>query len=152
MATTREQFDSLIYTDFATYQALSETDRAFFDKLFYMLILNGKINWSNEKISKVFGEPVSTIEKRLKRVEQAELIIRENKKAQVEGVWRTVERIIRLSPDYFGFDFNSLAYRLFCDYLFYSKNMKILNEILEMDYGEFKERFGKLKVTYVSNI
>lgn len=152
MATAREQFDSLIYTDFATYQSLSEGDRDFFDRLFYMLILNGKINWSNEKISKVFGVPVSTVEKRLRRIEQADLIIRENQRAQVDGVWRTVERVIRLSPDYFGFDFNSLAYRLFCDYIFYTKNLNIINTILEMDYEEFKERFGKLKVTYVSNI
>ena len=148
--TTREKFDSLFYKDFASYQSLSPGDQEFFDFLFNVLIVSGKINWSNEKLSSIINTPESTVEKRLKRVETAGLIIRETAKQQIHGVWRTVDRIIRLSPEYFEFDFNTAAHKFFCDYIFYKKNWKIMQALLEMPYEEFKEKFGRAKMTYVN--
>lgn len=150
--TTREKFDSLIYTDFSSYQKLTAGDQEFFDFLFNVLIVEGKINWSNEKLSKVTNIPESTVEKRLKRIEDAGLIIRESSKQHINGVWKTVDRIIRLSPEYFGFDFNTMIHRLFCDYIFYKRISKVLETVLELPYEEFKEKFGRVKVTYVNNL
>ena len=69
MESTKERFDSLIYTDFESYIALSDGDKEFFDKLFKVLIYYGEINWSNRKLSELLGTSESTLEKRLSRLE-----------------------------------------------------------------------------------
>lgn len=146
MESTQKRFDSLIYKDFVAYQELSPGDQLFFDKLFDYLIYYGEINWSNSKICVALGETESTLEKRLKRVEEARLILRETSKQYSHGVWRTVDRIIRLNPFHFQFDFNTMAHRIFVNYLFHKQTEPILNKYLEMPYDEFIKAFGKVKV------
>lgn len=144
--TTMEKFDSLIYKDFESYMELSSSDQLFFDKLFDVLIYYGQINWSNKKISELLGESESTLEKRLNRLEKSQLILRETSKQCEYGKWRTVERLIRLNPFHFQFDFNTMAHKIFCDYHFHKKTESILDKYLSMDYNEFIKAYGKVKV------
>lgn len=144
----KEFFDSLKYTDFVGYVELSEGDKNFFDKIFYLLILQGSITWSNEKLAYMLNDKISTVEKRLSRLEKAGLILRETSREKQNGVWRTVDRVIRLSPQYFSFSFNTHAHKVYCDYLYYQKIDSIFSKILEMDVDEFLKTFGKMKVVY----
>lgn len=143
--TVKEKFDSLIYTDNYNYQMLSEKDKLFFDKMFRIIIFNGEINWSNEKLSNVLQEPESTIEKRLKRVEEAGLIIRESNRQFEFGRWKTTDRIIRLNPAIFEFDFKSVAFKLFKDYLYYEKIGSVLERISSLEYDDFLNLLGKVR-------
>lgn len=143
--TVKEKFDSLIYTDYYNYQMMLEKDKLFFDRLFRIIIFNGDINWSNEKLSSILNEPASTIEKRLKRVEEAGLIIRECSKQFEYGRWKTTDRIIRLNPAVFEFDFKSVAFKLFKDYIYYEKIGSVLEKIGTMDYDKFLEKLGKVR-------
>ena len=149
METTREKFESLVYTDFEEYINLSDGDKEFFDKLFKYLIYYGEINWSNKKLSELLGTSESTLEKRLKRLEKSQLILRETSKQCEYGKWRTVDRIIRLNPFYFQFDFNTMAHRIFCDYIFYQQTSHILKKYLDMPYEEFIKAYGKVKVVNI---
>ena len=144
--TTKEKFDTLIYNDFAAYQELSEIDRVFFDKLFNILIFEGKITWSNDKLASILQKSVSTLEKQLARLEKSGLILRESSRYCDHGIWKTAERIIRLSPAFFDFDFNSHAHRIYLDYLYYEQTRGILEKYLNMEYSEFIRAFGKVKV------
>lgn len=143
--TVKEKFDSLIYTDNYNYQLLSDKDKLFFDRLFRLIIFNGEINWSNEKLSHVLQEPGSTIEKRLKRVEEAGLIIRESNRQFEFGRWKTTDRIIRLNPKLFEFDFKSVAFKLFKDYIYYEKIGNVLEKIGTVDYDQFIKELGKVR-------
>ena len=143
--TVKEKFDSLIYTDIYNYQLLSENDKLFFDRLFKIIIFNGEIKWSNDKLSNVIQEPASTIEKRLKRVEEAGLIIRESSRQFEYGRWKTTDRIIRLNPGIFEFDFKSVAFKLFKDYLYYEKIATVLQKIGSMDWEQFRNKLGKVR-------
>lgn len=143
--TVKEKFDSLIYTDNYNYQILSEKDKLFFDRMFRLIIFNGEINWSNEKLSNVLQEPGSTIEKRLKRVEDAGLIIRESNRQFEFGRWKTTDRIIRLNPEVFEFDFKSVAFKLFKDYIYYEKIGSVLERVSSMEYDEFLKLLGKVR-------
>lgn len=146
MESTQERFDNLIYKDFVAYQKLSPGDKAFFDKLFSYLIYYGEITWSNNKLCELLGENESTLEKRLRRLEQSQLILREISKQCINGVWRTVDRIIRLNPFHFQFNFNSMAHRIFVDYLFHKQTEPILRKYLDMPYKDFIKAFGEVKV------
>ena len=146
---TKSKFDRFIYKDSEEYQALSPGDQVFFDRLFNVLIYYGEINWSNKKLSEMLGESESTLEKRLNRLDKSRLIIREVSKQCDHGVWRTVDRVIRLNPFHFPFDFNSVAYRIFCNYLFHQQTEPILQRYLEMPYEEFIKVYGKVKVANV---
>ena len=146
MESTKEKFDSLIYTEFEEYMELSPGDKKFFDNLFSVLIYFGEINWSNKKLSEMLGESESTLEKRLSRLERSKLIIREVSKQCDFGKWRTVDRVIRLNPFHFQFDFNTMAHKIFCDYLFHTKTAHILSKYLEMPYDEFIKAYGKVRV------
>lgn len=144
--TVKEKFDSLIYIDNYNYQMLSEKDKLFFDRLFRLIIFNGELNWSNDKLSNVLQEPVSTIEKRLKRVEEAGLILRESSRQQFEvGRWKTTDRIIRLNPGIFEFDFKSVAFKLYRDFIYYEKIGDVLDKVGSMDYEDFLKKLGKVK-------
>ena len=149
MGTTKEKFDSLVYTDFEEYIALSDGDKVFFDNLFKYLIYYGEINWSNRKLSELLGVSESTLEKRLNRLEKSKLILREISKQCEYGKWRTVDRIIRLNPFHFQFDFNTMAHRIFCDYIFHQQTAHILKKYLDMPYEEFIKVYGKVKVVNV---
>ena len=146
MESTQERFDNLIYKDFAAYQELSPGDKAFFDKLFSYLIYYGEITWSNRKLSELLGTSESTLEKRLSRLEKSQLILRETSKQKEYGKWRTVDRVIRLNPFHFQFDFNTMAHRIFCDYIFHQQTAHILDKYLKMSYKEFIKVYGKVKV------
>lgn len=145
METTREKFDRLIYQEFEAYQELSPGDKYCFDKLFEILMYQGSITWCNAKLSSYLSESESTVEKRLKRLEEAKLINREVSKQCINGVWRTTDRIITLNEYHFKFDFDTLAHRVFVDYLFHKQTEKILSRYLEMPYDEFINAFGKVK-------
>lgn len=93
-----------IYMEFKEYQELRESDQAFFDSLFILLYLKD-INqeFSNKYLSSRLGMPVSTVEKRLRRLERAHLIMRfiarfKNK----DGYW-TTGRTIKLDNITFAF-------------------------------------------------
>ena len=147
METTKEKFDKITsYESFERYEQLSPGDKQFFDKLFHILIYQGSINWSNKKLSDITGESESTLEKRLKRLEESRLLIRETSKVCEYGKWRTVDRIIKLNPFYFQFDFNSMAHKIYCDYIFHKQTEKILKKYLEMDFDKFIKAYGKIKV------
>ena len=146
MESVQTKFDSMIYKDFVAYQELSPGDQLFFDNLFDVLIYLGPINWSNRKLSEMLGESESTLEKRLNRLEKAQLIWRETSKQCEHGKWKTVDRIIKLNPFHFQFDFNTMAHKIFCDYLFHKKTSPILAQYLKMPYDEFIKVYGKVKV------
>lgn len=143
--TVKEKFDSLIYTDNYNYQSLSEKDKLFFDRLFRLIIFNGEINWSNEKLSHILQEPESTIEKRLKRVEDAGLILREANRQRELGRWKTTDRVIRLNPGLFDFDFKSVAFKLFRDFIYYERVGSVLERIGNMEYDGFLKLLGKVR-------
>ena len=147
METVREKFDKFIYKDFIAYQELSDGDKKCFDELFMILMYQGSITWSNQKLSSYLNESESTLEKRLKRLEEAKLITREvSKQCDINGNWRTVDRIITLNQYHFDFDFSTMAHQIFTQYLFYKQTTKILEKYLELPYEEFKESFGGIKV------
>lgn len=150
METTRQRFDSLTYKDLIDYVNLSEGDKYCFDKLFNVLIFQGSINWSNQKLANILGEKESTLEKRLKRLEQARLIVRDANKIRDEfGIWHTVDRTIKLNPVNFQFDFDTMAHRIYTDYLFHKQTEEILDRYLDMPFEEFIKVFGKIKVANV---
>ena len=148
METTKEKFDKMIYTDFVDYQNLSDGDKACFDKLFEYLIYHGTITWSNEKLSSILGETESTLEKRLNRLEKANMIMRETSKQCFNGKWKTVDRIIKLNPLNFQFDYNTMAHMVYVNYMFMKQTEKILNRYLAMPYDEFIKAFGTVVVKY----
>ena len=145
MESVKEKFDKFIYKDFIAYQQLSDGDKLCFDKLFEILMYQGSITWCNSKLASFLSESESTVEKRLKRLEDAKLIDREVSKQCINGVWRTVDRIIKLHQYHFNYDFESMAHRIFTDYLFHKQTSEILNRYLEMNYDEFIKTFGKVK-------
>lgn len=150
METTRQRFDSLTYKDLIDYVNLTEGDKYCFDKLFNVLIFQGTINWSNQKLANILGEKESTLEKRLKRLEQARLIVRDANKIRDEfGIWHTVDRTIKLNPVNFQFDFDTMAHRIYTDYLFHKQTEEILDRYLDMPFEEFIKVFGKIKVANV---
>lgn len=150
METTRQRFDSLTYKDLIDYVNLTEGDKYCFDKLFNVLIFQGTINWSNQKLANILGEKGSTLEKRLKRLEQARLIVRDANKIRDEfGIWHTVDRTIKLNPVNFQFDFDTMAHRIYTDYLFHKQTEEILDRYLDMPFEEFIKVFGKIKVANV---
>lgn len=149
MGTVRERFENFLYKDLEAYEKLSASDKVFFDKLFNYLIYYGEINWSNRKLCDMTGENESTLEKRLKRLEKATLIIREVSKQCINGVWRTVDRIIKLNPFNFDFNYNTMAHRIFVNYLFMQKTEFVMEKYLSMDYEDFVKRFSKIEVVNV---
>ena len=149
MGTVRERFENFLYKDLEAYEKLSASDKVFFDKLFNYLIYHSEINWSNRKLCDLMGENESTLEKRLKRLEKATLITREVSKQCINGVWRTVDRIIKLNPFNFEFDYNSMAHRIFVNYLFMQKTEFVMEKYLSMDFNDFKKVYGEIKVVNV---
>ena len=149
METVREKFEKFIYKDFEAYQELSDGDKKCFDELFMILMYQGSITWSNQKLSSYLNESESTLEKRLKRLEEAKLITREVSKQCFNGEWRTVDRIITLNQYHFDFDFQSMAHLIFTQYLFYKQTTPILEKYLELPYEQFKEVFKNVKVKVV---
>ena len=146
MESTKEKFDTLLYKDIEAYQELSPGDKLCFDKLFDILIYQGSITWCNAKLSAYLSESESTVEKRLKRLEEAKLINREVSKQCINGMWRTTDRIISLNEYHFEFDFKSMAHYIFKNYLFLKQSEKILNRYLEMPYKEFIEKYKNVRV------
>lgn len=101
-----------IYQDMQAYKNLRAGDQEFFDALFLPLLVYGDLTWSNEEIALNLKKdedaepiPISTVEKRLRRLKEAKLIVRWNKRYQDKknGVWITTERHLRLDPVLFVF-------------------------------------------------
>ncbi len=93
-----------VYQDLEAYQRLCEEDRRFFDNLFILLLFNESKIYSNKYLSQRFNIPVSTIEKRVRRLDRANLIKRkvENELKDNEK-WITTARTIELDPVTFAF-------------------------------------------------
>lgn len=144
MSSVKAEFETFLYMNLPAYDALSDGDKLFFDKLFKVLIKDGQITWSNSKLAAVLIETESTLEKRLKRIEDTGLIIRETSRICEFGKWRTVDRIISLNPDLFPFNYNSTAHNLFLQWMYIQSIEPTLDKILEMDYEEFQKKFGKV--------
>ncbi|MDE7264510.1 MAG: hypothetical protein K2N64_07600 [Anaeroplasmataceae bacterium] len=101
-----------IYQDMEAYKALRTGDQEFFDALFLPLLVYGDLTWSNEEIAENLKKeedsepiPVSTVEKRLRRLKEAKLITRWNRRHydKKTGVWITAERHLRLDSVLFVF-------------------------------------------------
>ena len=80
------------------YLSLREEDQLFFDNLFILLLFNEDKVYSNKYLSQRFNIPVSTIEKRIKRIARAKLIRRTVSKEFTEGRWITTARPLELDP------------------------------------------------------
>lgn len=88
-----------IYAQTDSYQSLNESDMNFFDAIFPVLWINGPVSYSNEFFGERFGYAKSTIEKKLRKIERAGLIVRDltNNLDHDTGKWNTI-RIISLDP------------------------------------------------------
>lgn len=100
------------------YLSLREEDQLFFDNLFILLLFNEDKVYSNKYLSQRFNIPVSTIEKRIKRIARAKLIRRTVSNEFTEGRWITTARTLELDP----FTFSQLMKELSTK----SKNEKVL--------------------------
>lgn len=80
------------------YLSLREEDQLFFDNLFILLLFNEDKVYSNKYLSQRFNIPVSTIEKRIKRIARAKLIRRSVTNEFTEGRWITTARTLELDP------------------------------------------------------
>lgn len=94
-----------IYQNMESYQCLREEDRKFFDNLFILLLVYDDKNFSNKYLAQRFNMPISTIEKRIKRLAQAKLIRRCASCEYVESKnhWTTISRTLELDPMTFSF-------------------------------------------------
>ena len=88
-----------IYEHHSAYQSLNESDQDFFDSFFSILWFDGKCTYTNKYIGERLGYAQSTIEKKIRRLDSAGLIHREqNKRYSVpDGCWLT-DRTITLDP------------------------------------------------------
>ena len=91
------------YQMFPEYDLLSTKDKRFFDSLFLLLIINPGVNITNEFLSKRFNIPDSTLQKKLKRLEDKHLIYRECHKVLKDNKYWITERMIVLDPIKFAF-------------------------------------------------
>ncbi len=107
-----------IYKYMPEYLSLREEDQLFFDNLFILLLFNEDKVYSNKYLSQRFNIPVSTIEKRIKRIARAKLIRRTVSNEFTEGRWITTARTLELDP----FTFSQLMKELSTK----SKNEKVL--------------------------
>lgn len=87
-----------IYKYMPEYLSLREEDQRFFDNLFILLLFNEDKVYSNKYLSQRFNIPVSTIEKRIKRITRAKLIRRTVSNEFIEGRWLTTARTLELDP------------------------------------------------------
>ena len=88
-----------VYELLPEYQALHiEADKVFFDNIFLCLLIDKVVVRSNKELAARFNMSESTLEKRLKRLEDAKLIIRSNVKTHENGYWEVLERAIELDP------------------------------------------------------
>ncbi len=87
-----------IYKYIPEYLSLREEDQLFFDNLFILLLFNEDKVYSNKYLSQRFNIPVSTIEKRIKRIARAKLIRRTVSNEFTEGRWITTARTLELDP------------------------------------------------------
>lgn len=95
-----------IYSNLDCYKELRESDQEFFDNLFLLLLFKDANNeLSNKFLSKRLDMPESTIEKRLRRLERAHLIIRYIAKTKKDDYWITF-RSIKL---------DSITFAWFCE-------------------------------------
>lgn len=88
-----------IYEKHSAYQALNESDQDFFDAFFSLLWFDGKCNFTNKYIGERLGYAQSTIEKKIRRLDAAGLIHREQVKkySVADECWLT-DRTITLDP------------------------------------------------------
>ena len=94
-----------IYQDMEAYLTLREEDQKFFDNLFVLLLVYDNNQFSNKYLAQRFNMPISTIEKRIKRLARANLIRRCVSCEYAEGKkhWTTTSRTLELDPTTFSF-------------------------------------------------
>lgn len=90
----------IIYSTYPSYMNLIESDRSFFDDLFVLILFEKDISWENKYLAERLGYSVSTIEKKLHRLEAAHLIKRKCTPFldHTTGHWITASRSITLDP------------------------------------------------------
>lgn len=93
-----------IYQDIPEYVDLREEDKKFFDNLFILLLFNEDKVYSNKYLSQRFKIPLSTLEKRIRRLDRANLIKRKTVNELVDNEkWITTSRTLELDPATFAF-------------------------------------------------
>lgn len=94
----------VIYQDIPEYVNLREEDKRFFDNLFILLLFNEDKVYSNKYLSQRFKIPLSTLEKRIRRLDRAHLIKRKTVNELVDNEkWLTISRTLELDPVTFAF-------------------------------------------------
>lgn len=91
------------YEQFEEYQNLQKNDKKFFDNLFLLLVVSTNVEYTNKFLSYRFNMPISTVEKRLKRLEWAHLIVRSVIRIKKEDKYWVSVRTIHLDPKTFAF-------------------------------------------------
>lgn len=91
------------YEQFEEYQNLQNNDKKFFDNLFLLLVVSTNVEYTNKFLSYRFNMPISTVEKRLKRLEWAHLIVRSVIRIKKEDKYWVSVRTIHLDPKTFAF-------------------------------------------------
>ena len=92
-----------IYKNLDEYKNLRDSDKEFFDKLFPMLLYYDNDVYSNSYLCNRFNMPKSTLEKRLRRLDNVNLIHKWDEKERINGTWTTIARHIVLDPATFSF-------------------------------------------------
>lgn len=145
--TVKEMLDEMSYKQFPQYKDLSKEEQSFFDRIFPYLLVNGEIKDSDDALAAALGIPKSTIEKRLRALDNAKLIVRSHKrqnKGTVENpVWRITDRTIILNRTLFPF-FNlidknyGIEKNLYSIYTYLKQLSKQLGPILNLDVEDFE--------------
>lgn len=91
------------YQQFEEYQGLQSGDKKFFDNLFLLLVVSTNVEYTNKYLSIRFNTPISTVEKRLKRLEWAHMIVRSVIRIKKEDKYWISVRTIHLDPKTFAF-------------------------------------------------
>lgn len=91
------------YEQLEEYQNLQNNDKKFFDNLFLLLVVSTNVEYTNKFLSFRFNMPISTVEKRLKRLEWAHLIVRSVIRIKKEDKYWVSVRTIHLDPKTFAF-------------------------------------------------
>lgn len=104
-----------LYEKEESYLSLCEEDKKFFIRLFPLLLFAPTNNFSNKYLAWALRDTkeegnlddrplsVSTVEKRMRRLTRAHLIIKWDEKNFENGKWRTTKRPVELDPATFAF-------------------------------------------------
>lgn len=121
------------YSTLVEYRKLSNTCQKFFDGFLFPVLWSQKeINYSNETIAKLSGLSVSTIEKKIRELDRAGLVVRELKRFydNEKNLWQS-SRLLSLTPLIISCMMNSLHIQSKIIDEFKKEHAKRLNELIE---------------------